>query len=119
MSSALERLHLVHQLIVDVQAAGGVNDQHIRTGVDGLAARFLGQTLDRGGIGLAHFAFVDVGLDRLGNDFKLLAGGGTIDVNRNQQRTMPALLEPVRQLAGSRGLARTLQAGHQHHGRRL
>ena len=25
----LQRLHLVHQLIVDVQAAGGVDDQHV------------------------------------------------------------------------------------------
>ena len=90
-----------------------------RAGVDGFAARFLGQALDGRSVGFAHFAFVDVGLDRLGHDFQLLAGRGTIHVNRNQQRTMAAILEPVRQLAGGGGLTGTLQAGHQHDSRWL
>ncbi len=102
-----------------MQAAGGVHDQHIRAGVDSFAPRFLSQTLDRGRVGFADFAFVDVGLDRLGHDFKLLAGRRTIHVNRNQQRPMPPVLQPVRQLAGRSGFTRTLQAGHKHNGRRL
>ena len=48
----LERLHLVHQLLVDVQAAGGVDDEHVATAVDGFAARFFRQALDRGGVRL-------------------------------------------------------------------
>ena len=32
---------------------------------------------------------------------------------------MAAVLKPMRQLAGGSGLARTLQAGHEHDGRRL
>ncbi len=52
VQQALERLHLVHQLLVDVQAAGGIDDQHVAAAVDGLAARFLGQPLDGGGVGL-------------------------------------------------------------------
>ena len=90
-----------------------------RAGVDGLAARFFRQTLDRRGVGFADFAFVDVGLDRLRHDFQLLAGRGTVDVDRDQQRPMAAILEPVCQLAGGRGLAGALQAGHEHDGRRL
>ena len=62
-----------------------------RAGVDGFAARFFGQSLDSRRVGLADFAFVDVGLDRLGNDFQLLARRGTIHVNGNQQGTMSAL----------------------------
>ncbi len=65
-------------------------------------------------VGFADFAFVDVGLDCLGHDFQLLAGSGTVHVDRNQQRPMAALLQPVRQLAGRGGLAGTLQAGHEH-----
>ena len=102
-----------------MQTAGGVDDEHVAAGVDGFAARFFGQTLDGRGIGLADFAFVDVGLDRLRDDFQLLARGGTIDVDRNQQRAMAALLQPVRQLAGGRRLTGTLQAGHENDGRRL
>jgi len=33
----LQRLHLVHQLLVDVQAAGGIDDEHIAGVVDGFA----------------------------------------------------------------------------------
>ena len=115
----LERLHLVHQLVVDVQTAGGVDDQHIAAAVDGFAARFLGQALDGGRVGFADLAFVDVGLDRLRHDLQLLARGGAIDVDRDQQRTVSAVLQPVGQLAGGGGLTGTLQAGHQDDGRRL
>ena len=119
MSSSLQRLHLVHQLIVDVQAAGGVDDEHVTAGIDGFAARFLRQSLDGRGIGFADFALVNVGLDRLGDNFQLLTRGGTVNVNRNQQRAMAAILQPVRQLARGSGLTGTLQAGHQHHRRWL
>ena len=90
-----------------------------RAGIDGFAPRFLSQAFDCRGVGFSDFAFVDVGLDRLGHDFKLLAGRRTIDVHRYKQWAMAAVLEPVRQLARRSGLTRTLQAGHQHHRRRL
>ena len=48
-------------------------------------------------------------LTACGDDFQLLARGGTVDVDRDQQRTMSAVLEPVRELAGSGGLTGTLQ----------
>ena len=104
-----------------MQAAGGIDDQHVAAGVDGLAAGFFGQAFDSwaGVVAFADFAFVNVGLDRLGDNFELLARSGAIDVHRNQQRAMPTLLQPVRQFAGRRGLAGTLQARHQDYGRRL
>ena len=86
---------------------------------DGVAARFFHQPLDVGGVGFAHFAFVKMGLDGVGDNLQLLARRGTIDVNRNQHRAMSALLQPVRELARSRGLTGTLQAGHENDGRRL
>ncbi len=64
-------------------------------------------------------SFVDVALDGLRDDFQLLARGGTVDVDRDQQRTMSALLEPVRQFARGGRLAGTLQSGHEHDGGRL
>ena len=56
-----QRLHLVHQLIVDVQTSGGIDDEHVAAGVDGLAPRFFRKALDRRGIRFADLAFVDVG----------------------------------------------------------
>ncbi len=41
-----EALHLAHQLFVDMQAAGGVNDERIAAHDDGFAAGFPGQPLD-------------------------------------------------------------------------
>ena len=42
----LQRLHLVHQLLVDVQASCGIDDEHIARIDDGLAPRFFHQSLD-------------------------------------------------------------------------
>src|SRR5690606_41297195 len=51
--------------------------------------------------------------------FQLLDGGGTVDVGgHHHHRLLLALLEEARQLAHCGGLARALQAGHQHHRRR-
>ena len=41
---------------------------------------------------------------------QLLARGGTVDVHRNQHRTVAVLRKPARQFAGGGGLARALQA---------
>ena len=54
----LQRLHLVHELIVDVQPAGGVNYQHVASGDHGLATGLFYQPLYRGGVGFRDLAFV-------------------------------------------------------------
>ena len=115
----LQRLHLVHQLIVDMQTAGGVNDQHIASRDDGLAPRLFRQTFNGGGVRFPDLSLVEIGLDRRRDHFQLLAGRGTIHVHRNQQRPVPAILQPVGELARGRRLAGTLEAGHQDDGRRL
>ncbi len=104
-----------------MQAAGGVDDERVAAHDDGFAAGFFGQALDeRGAGGLALLvAFVEAGFDLLGDDLELLARGGAVDVDRDQHGTVTALLEPGGQLAGGRGFAGALQAGHQNHGRRL
>ena len=50
-----ELLHLGHQLFVDVQAAGGVDDERVAAHDEGFAAGFCGQALDERGAG--GFAF--------------------------------------------------------------
>ena len=115
----LQRLHLLHELVVDVQTAGGIDDEHVAAGVDGLAPRFFGQPLDGRRVRFADLAFVKIGLDRRRHDFQLLARRGTVNVNRNQQRPVSAILEPVGELARGRGFAGALQPRHQHDRRRL
>ena len=116
-----EALHLGHQFFVDVQAAGGVDDERVAAHDDGFAAGFFGQTLDkRGAGGLALLvAFVEARLDLLGDDLELLARGGAVDVDRNEHGTVTTLFEPGGQLAGGRGFAGALQAGHENDGGRL
>ncbi len=117
----LQPLHLVHQLFVDVQAAGGVDDERVAAHDDGFATRFFGQALDerRTGRFALQVAFVDAAFDGLGDDLELLARGGPVDVDRDQHGTVAALLEPGRQLAAGGGFARALQAGHQNDRGRL
>ncbi len=59
--------------------------------------------------GHAHFAR---------EHFQLLDSGRTVDVSRHHHhRLLLALFKEARQLASGGGLTRTLQTGHQHHGR--
>ena len=94
---------------------------HVATGDDRFAASFLGQPLNQRRPGGLTFqvALIEVGADGFGDDLQLFPRSRTIDVDRNQQRTMAALFQPCGQLAGGRGLTRTLQSRHQNHGRRL
>ena len=105
IEQALKRLHLVHELVVNVETAGSIDDEHIASGVDSFAARFLGEAHDGRGIGFADFAFVDVGLNCGGDHFELLARGWAVDVDGDEQRAVSAILEPVGELARGCGLA--------------
>src|SRR5208282_1210201 len=60
IEQALERLHLLHKLVVDVETSGGVNDEHVAARVDRLAPCFFGKALDGRRVGLANLAFVKV-----------------------------------------------------------
>src|ERR1019366_10647268 len=41
----LERLHLLHKLLIDVETSSSIDDKHVAASVDGFAARFLGKPL--------------------------------------------------------------------------
>ncbi len=111
---ALELRKLVHQLVVDVQPARRVHQDHVA----------------RGKLGLAHRAAHDLqrlvgaraGPDRRAGRFghlrELFARGGAVHVGRNHDRPMAMLAEPFAELAGGGRLARTLQAADQPHRRR-
>src|SRR5581483_965903 len=95
MQQLFQRLHLLHELIVHVQAPRSIDDEHITAGVHSFATRFFGQPFYSGTVRVSadalvratpdggvrgYVTLVDLCLDRLSNDLQLLAGSGTINV---------------------------------------
>ncbi len=109
LDRVLDGDQLAHQLVVDVQAAGGVDDDHVAAGVP----RF-----DEGAAGARERVeiagrIVDAHAGLGADDGELFDGGRTADVGGDDDR-VPALPgQHPGQLAGGRGLARPLEAEHQ------
>ena len=106
---------LVHQLAVDVQAARGVDEDHVAA----LLGRRLDaplRDLDRVGVGAA---LEDGHADLLAERAQLVDRRGPVDVARDERGRLALRLQPARELARERRLARALQAAQEDHGRRL
>jgi len=113
--------NLAHQLGINGQTAGGVDDHHVATGAAGL-----GQ-----GSGGDHHRIADARRDHIvgggvhrhvhlgGQGAQLGDGSGPLKVGTDQHRVAALGLEPAGQLGRVGRLAGTLKAGHQHDGRRL
>ena len=118
----------VHQLVIDMQPAGGVEHEHLAIvvvcGLQGVLADG-----HRGSDGLAvlgdlvHLR-VEVNLtwplevfDLVGQCFELLDGGRALKVGGTQHRVAASLFQVGGELAARGCLARTLQTAH-HHDRR-
>ena len=93
---------LVHHRLVDVEAAGRVEDQDVH------AARLGGLQPRPGDLERrrADGAGVDLDADLVAELHELVDGRRPIDVRRDQQRPLAVLAEADRQLRGGRGLAR-------------
>ena len=102
---------LVHEVLVDVEAAGGVDDQHVLAQALGLFEAGPGHGLRVGGLGKNR----DTGLSA--QHPQLLDGGRALKVGPYQERVAPLGAEPLGQLAAGGGLTGALEAG-QHHDRR-
>ena len=115
LSGLCHGLHLVHQRLVDVEAAGRVEHQHVEAlqlrGVErapgDLHRRLAGNDRQRRDIRLAA------------EHGELLLRGRTGDVERGHQDLLAVLFgEPLGELGGAGRLARALEADHHHHCRR-
>ena len=109
------RLHapqLLHQLRVDMKAAGGIDDQHVAA----VAARML-NGLQRGFNGVLRAVLIHRHLNLLANHLQLLDGGGAVNIARRQKRLFACLLQIVGQLARHGGLTRALKAAKHINGR--
>jgi hypothetical protein len=100
----VDLLQLVHQIVVDLQAAGGVED-------DCVAERSLrlgdGVATDADGVGRVA---VDRDADLSPERAKLFDGAGALEVRRGQQRLAALRLQRQRQLRRGGRLAGPLQA---------
>ena len=101
LNRGLDRLQFVHQLVVDVQTARGVDDDDVEAGVLRLGQR-AARALHR-----IHLAgrVVDANPRLLADHRQLLDRRRTPDVGRDQQRMTPLFRQPPRQLPGRRRLA--------------
>ncbi len=96
-----------------MQPARGVDDDDVAADGPGFGERALGA---RHRIHLAG-RIVHSHARLLRDDRQLLDGGRAPNVGRNDDRMASLFRQPLRELAGRRGLARALQAEHQDHAR--
>jgi hypothetical protein len=102
--------HLVHHLRIDVQAAGGVEDDDVVPVLDRVsdALRTDFGSTDSGNVEHGH-------ADALAEYAQLLDGRGALDVGSDEQRTLAMLVaQMLRELRARGGLARALQPGDEH-----
>ncbi|MNM44050.1 hypothetical protein D3C81_549410 [compost metagenome] len=105
---------LGHHLGVDMQTTGGIDDDHVDEFQFGFADRRFGNRYRL----LADIGREEGNADITCQGFQLLDCRRAVDVSRHHHhRLLLALFKEARQLAGGGGLTRTLQTGHQHHGR--
>ena len=109
---------LLHHFLIDAEAAGRVDDDHVMQLVvrefDGVL-RHLHRVTDT----VARFRSEHRNARLLTDDLQLGDRVRSLQVGRDQDRGVVLFHQPLRQLAGERRLARTLQAGEHDHGRRV
>ena len=111
LHGGLDVPQLVHQRLVDMQTAGGIQKHHVIAVVSGVLHRFPG---DGHGVDLPHFKHRDVQL--LAHHLQLGNGGRTVHVAGRQQRALAELAaHQAGQLRAVGGFTGALQAHHHDH----
>ncbi len=100
---------LLHHLLVDAQAAGGVDDDDVVLQAAGLVDGAAGH-LDRVADAAARLGRVDGDLGALAHDLELLDGVGPLEVGGDQHGRVALLAQPPGELAREGCLARALEA---------
>ena len=106
---------LLHELLVDVQAARRVDDEHVLAVLLGAVERPAGD-VDRVAVGAL---LVDVDAHLAADLDELIDRGGAVHVAGGERHRRPVLvLEEAGELGGRRRLARALETRHDDHRRR-
>ena len=110
----LDALELVHELLVDVQAAGGIEEDDVVAVVPGVSD---GLDRDGDGVDLPH---LEHGQAELGaDDLQLRDGRGTVHVAGGEQRALALPAQEAGELGDVRRFARALKADHHPDRRRV
>ena len=108
---------LLHELFVDAESTGGVDDDDVMQ----LRLRDLdrvGGDLDRIAHAVARLRGVDVGGGAFADDLELVDRVGSLQVGGDEHRTVALGLQPVGELSGQGRLTGALEAGEHDHRRR-
>jgi len=103
---------LTHEVLLRVQAAGGVDDEDIDVAGEGGIAGVEG---DGGGVG-AHLMFDDLDVDALGPDGELFDGGGAKGVASGDHDGLALAFEVLAELGDGGGFAGAVDAGDEDDG---
>ena len=106
---AADRRELLHQRLVDLQPAGGVEDHDVALRRPSPARCRRARPCTA----IAPLVRVDRDADLPAELDQLLDRGGPLEVGSDERRALAVLLEQQRELAGGGRLARALQAGEQ------
>ena len=111
LDGGLDVFQLIHQSLVHMQTAGGIQKHHVIATLTGVENGFLG-SLNR----ILSALFKDRDAQLLAADLQLLDGGGTVDVAGHQQGVSSLPLLQACQLGAVGGFTGALQA-YQHNNR--
>ena len=110
LDAGAQALHLLDQVVVDLQAAGGVEEDGVGAGLAG----GLSAAAPMAGTSFETRSAVEAELLLLRQDLELVDGGGALDVAADDEGPVAALLEQAAELGGRGGFARAVQADQQH-----
>src|SRR5712692_5800976 len=104
---------LLHQLLVDLEAPGGIDDHRVATLRSGLL-----DTSARGRDRIGAVVAVDWDLDLAAELLELVDGGGALEVGGDERRRAALLAQEQSELGGGGRLPRALEADEEDDGRR-
>ena len=110
MDGGVDRGDLGHERLVDGQATGGVEDDHVADLAPGGLDAVADDVHDRG----AGRRAVDRDVEALAERLELVGGGGSVRVRGDEERTAAELDDVSGELGGRGRLARALEADHRH-----
>ena len=108
LDALVDALELVHQFVVDVQPAGGVEDDDVDAFFPGFLHSVVADDDRVGGAALG----IDSEAELFADDVELVDGGGALQVGGDEQRLATLLLDHAAELAAGGGFAGALQAAH-------
>ena len=116
INGGVDVLDFVHHRFVNVQTTGGIHQQHVVE----FEFRFFQRRIDDIHRLLADVRREEIDADLLSKGFQLFDRRRAVNVRGNDQHFLLVLLaQEFPQLTDAGGFTGTLQARHQHHGRRL